>query len=44
MHASPEKNEPRQFQDARALPAPPAALWTFAVIFTVSVVWALVHA
>lgn len=35
-----ERNEmPRQ--DARALPAPPAALWTFAVIFGASVAVAL---
>jgi len=34
----------RRFQDARALPAPPAALWTFAVIFGASVVMALLGA
>jgi len=37
------KPDPK-YQDARALPAPPAALWTFAVVFTVSAVWALLHA
>jgi len=30
-------------QDAKTLPAPPAALWTFAVIFTLSAVVALIH-
>lgn len=33
-----------KYQDARALPAPPAALWTFAVVFAVSAIWALLHA
>ncbi|WP_373048094.1 hypothetical protein [Vulgatibacter sp.] len=36
--------ETEKHQDARALPAPPAALWTFAVLLTVSAVWALLHA
>lgn len=30
-------------QDARTLPAPPAALWTFVVLFTVSVAFAIVN-
>ena len=34
----------KKFQDARALPAPPAALWTFALVFTISAVWALLNA
>lgn len=31
-------------QDARALPAPPLALWTFAVLLTTSAIWAILHA
>lgn len=42
MHTT--SSPPDKYQDARALPAPPAALWTFAVVFTVSAVWALLNA
>lgn len=37
-------NPDPKYQDARALPAPPAALWTFAILLTTSVIWALLHA
>ncbi len=37
-------NPDPKYQDARALPAPPAALWTFGILLTVSVVWAIVNA
>jgi hypothetical protein len=33
-----------KFQDTRALPAPPLALWTFGVLLVVSAVWAAIHA
>gem|GEM_PF-2050841 len=37
-------SETRQHRhDARTLPAPPAALWTFALIFTLSAVVALAN-
>lgn len=37
------QNPDRKYQDARALPAPPAALWAFAVILATSAVWAILH-
>jgi len=30
-------------RDARALPAPPAALWTLAILFTTSAIWAILN-
>jgi len=33
-----------KYQDAPALPAPPAHLWTFGILLTVSAVWAIFHA
>lgn len=33
-----------KYQDTRALPAPPAALWTFAILLVTSAVWAILHA
>lgn len=43
MNATVKIETKPQQQDARTLPAPPAALWTFAVIFTVSAVWAILN-
>ncbi|AKU90988.1 hypothetical protein [Vulgatibacter incomptus] len=39
---TPSNPDPK-YQDARALPAPPAALWTFGVLLAVSAVWAILH-
>lgn len=36
QHSQPET----RFQDARALPAPPAALWVFGVLLVTSALWA----
>ena len=33
-----------KFQDSRALPAPPLALWTFGILLVASAVWAAIHA
>lgn len=33
-----------KFQDSRALPAPPLALWALGILLVVSAVWAVVHA
>gem|GEM_PF-5379209 len=41
---NPAANPDPKYQDARALPAPPAALWTFGILLTVSAVWAIFHA
>jgi len=40
---TPVANPDPKYQDARALPAPPAALWTFGILLTVSAVWAIFH-
>jgi hypothetical protein len=40
---NPAANPDPKYQDARALPAPPAALWTFGVLLTVSALWAIFH-
>ncbi|HWV37817.1 MAG TPA: hypothetical protein VN033_04995 [Vulgatibacter sp.] len=37
------KPDPK-YQDARALPAPPAALWTFGILLTASAFLAIFHA
>lgn len=34
----------QKHQDARALPAPPLALWTFGILLVASAVWAAIHA
>ncbi|MFO7155395.1 MAG: hypothetical protein DIU72_002095 [Pseudomonadota bacterium] len=43
MDATLENKARQRRQDARTLPAPPAALWTFALIFTLSAVVALAN-
>ena len=42
MNAKPESSP--KFQDSRALPAPPLALWTFGILLVASAVWAALHA
>lgn len=43
MNATAKIETKRQPQDPRTLPAPPAALWTFAVIFTISAALAILN-
>ncbi len=44
MNLSADMDAKRRHQDAKTLPAPPAALWTFAVIFALSAILGLMQA
>lgn len=42
MNANSETSS--KFQDSRALPAPPLALWAFGILLVTSAIWAAIHA